>query len=90
MVVTAGEVERSFMQGDVAGAKRSLRHLIPQGSIPRFLRAVEVVKGSKKKVYHFVEWTNSQLIPLFPAHAIHKQFIVAFLKGLPYDEMASQ
>ena len=56
MVVTAGEVEHSFMQGDVAGAKRKLRQLIQQGSIPRFLRAVEVVKGSKKKVYHFVEW----------------------------------
>ena len=44
------------MQGDVAVAKRKLRQLIQQGSIPRFLRAVEVVKGSKKKVYHFVEW----------------------------------
>ena len=44
------------MQGDVVVAKRKLRQLIQQGSIPRFLRAVEVVKGSKKKVYHFVEW----------------------------------
>ncbi len=54
--VTAGQVERSFRQGDVAVAKRRLRQLIQQGSIPRFLRAVQLLKGSKKKVYHFVEW----------------------------------
>ncbi len=56
MTVTAGQVEQSFRQGDIAAAKRKLRQLIQQGSIPRFLRAVQLVKGSKKKVYHFVEW----------------------------------
>ena len=60
MTVTAGEVEESFRQGEVAAAKRKLRQLIQQGSIPRFLRAVEVVKGGKKKVYHFVEWHSGQ------------------------------
>ena len=56
MTITAGQVEQSFRQGDVAVAKRKLRQLIQQGSIPRFLRAVQVVKRSKEKVYHFVEW----------------------------------
>ena len=26
------------------------------GEVPRFLRAAQKIKGSKKKVYHFVEW----------------------------------
>ncbi len=56
MTVTAEEVEQSFRQGDVAVARRRLRQLIQQGSIPRFLRAVQLVRGGKKKVYYFVEW----------------------------------
>ena len=47
---------QAYRQGDVVAAKRKLRQLIQAGEVPRFLRAVQKIKGSKKKVYHFVEW----------------------------------
>ena len=47
---------QTFKQGDVVAARRKLRQLVQEGEVPRFLRAAQKIKGSKKKVYHFVEW----------------------------------
>ena len=47
---------QTYRHADVAATRRMLRQSIQEGEVPRFLRAVQKVKGSSKKMYHFVEW----------------------------------
>ena len=55
MLEPTAEIKQHYRKGEVVAAKRKLRQLIQEGKVPRFLRGAQVLKGTKKKVYHFVE-----------------------------------